>query len=76
MKKRVYLDHAATTPVHPDVLAEMLPFFTEAGANPSSLHAEGRQARAGLDRARDRVAAALGVARKSAARSHNLPHVS
>ena len=64
MKKRIYLDHAATTPVHPDVLAEMLPFFTETGHNPSSLHAEGRQARAGLDQARDRVAAALGVARK------------
>jgi cysteine desulfurase len=64
MKKRIYLDHAATTPVHADVLAEMLPFFTEAGHNPSSLHAEGRQARAGLDRARDRVAAVLGVGRK------------
>lgn len=64
MKNRIYLDHAATTPVHPDVLAEMLPYFTQAGYNPSSLHAEGRQARAGLDRARDRVAEALGVSRK------------
>jgi cysteine desulfurase len=64
MKKRVYLDHAATTAVDPDVLAEMLPFFTETGHNPSSQHAEGRRARAGLDRARDRVAAALGVGRK------------
>lgn len=64
MKKRIYLDHAATTAVNVDVLAEMLPFFTDLGHNPSSLHAEGRQARAGLDRARDRVAAALGVARK------------
>jgi cysteine desulfurase len=64
MKKRIYLDHASTTPVHPDVLAEMLPFFVDVGHNPSSLHAEGQQARAGLDRARDRVAAALGVTRK------------
>jgi cysteine desulfurase len=64
MKKRIYLDHAATTPVHSDVLAEMLPFFTDSGHNPSSLHTEGRRARAGLDRARDRVAAALGVGRK------------
>jgi cysteine desulfurase len=64
MKTRIYLDHAATTAVHPDVLAEMLPYFVEAGHNPSSLHAEGRRARAGLDTARDRVAAALGVARK------------
>ncbi|MGA7745520.1 MAG: cysteine desulfurase family protein [Candidatus Aquilonibacter sp.] len=64
MKNRIYLDHAATTAVHPDVLAEMLPYFGEVGHNPSSLHAEGRRARAGLDAARDRVAAALGVARK------------
>jgi cysteine desulfurase len=64
MKKRIYLDHASTTPVHPDVLAEMLPFFVDVGHNPSSLHAEGQQARAGLDRARDRVAAVLGVTRK------------
>ncbi len=64
MKKRIYLDHAATTPLNADVLAEMLPYFIESGHNPSSLHAEGRRARAGLDRARDRVAAALGVARK------------
>jgi cysteine desulfurase len=64
MKKRVYLDHAATTPVHPDVLEAMLPYFGDVGHNPSSLHAEGRRARAALDFARDRVAAALGVARK------------
>ena len=64
MKNRIYLDHAATTPLHPDVLAEMLPYFIESGHNPSSLHAEGRRARAGLDRARDAVAQALGVARK------------
>jgi cysteine desulfurase len=42
----------------------MLPCFTEQGHNPSSLHAEGRRARAALDRARDRVAAVLGVHRK------------
>jgi cysteine desulfurase len=64
MKNRIYLDHAATTAVHPDVLAEMLPYFGEVGHNPSSLHAEGRRARAALDTARDRVAAALGVTRK------------
>jgi len=45
-------------------LAEMLPYFIESGHNPSSLHAEGRRARAGLDRARDRAAEALGVTRK------------
>jgi cysteine desulfurase len=64
MKKRIYLDHAATTPVHPDVLEAMLPYFSDAGHNPSSLHAEGRRARAALDFARDRVASALDVSRK------------
>lgn len=64
MIDRIYLDHAATTPVDPAVLAEMLPHFTDAGYNPSSLHAEGRRARAALDAARDRVATALGVSRK------------
>jgi cysteine desulfurase len=58
---RIYLDHAATTPVRADVLAAMLPYFAEAGFNASSLHAEGRSARAGLDAARERVARALGA---------------
>lgn len=59
--ERIYLDHAATTPVRPEVLAEMEPYFARLGYNPSSLHAEGRAARAGLDRARERVAAVLGT---------------
>jgi len=46
------------------VLEAMTPYFGPVGYNPSSLHAEGRQARAALDDARDRVAAALGAARK------------
>ncbi|MHB8462531.1 MAG: cysteine desulfurase family protein [Vulcanimicrobiaceae bacterium] len=62
MNERIYLDHAATTPVREEVLAEMLPWF--ASYNPSSLHAEGRRARAALDRARDEVAALLGASRK------------
>lgn len=56
---RTYLDHAATTPVSPAVLAAMLPFFES--ANPSSLHAEGRAARAAIDSARSTVARALGA---------------
>lgn len=63
MHSRIYLDHAATTPVARDVLAAMLPYFSDAGFNPSSLHAEGRRARAALDEARDRVARSLGAAR-------------
>jgi len=57
--ERAYLDHAATTPMRPEVLDAMLPWLSS-GGNPSSLHAEGRRARAGLDDARARVAAALG----------------
>lgn len=62
MIERIYLDHAATTPVRDDVLAAMLPWF--ASYNPSSLHAEGRRARAALDEARDAVALLLGATRK------------
>jgi cysteine desulfurase len=62
MSRRVYLDHNASTPVHPEVLAEMLPFFSERFGNPSSVHGFGREARAGLDTARERVARFLGVA--------------
>jgi|RhiMetdeSRZDD1v2_1073273.scaffolds.fasta_scaffold59209_6 cysteine desulfurase len=62
MSRRVYLDHNASTPVHPEVLAEMLPYFSEAFGNPSSVHGFGRDARAGLDTARERVARFLKVA--------------
>jgi cysteine desulfurase len=55
------LDRAATTPVHGDVLAAMLPYFTERSGNPSSLHAAGRLARRGLETARERVAEAVGA---------------
>jgi cysteine desulfurase len=55
----IYLDHAATTPVHSDVLAEMLPYFTECYGNPSAIHSVGMAARDGVDRARAQVAAAL-----------------
>jgi cysteine desulfurase len=62
MSRRVYLDHNASTPVHPEVLAEMLPYFAESFGNPSSVHGFGREARAGLDMARERVARFLKVA--------------
>jgi cysteine desulfurase len=57
----IYLDHAATTPLRPEVLEAMLPYLTEHFGNPSSLHAVGRRARQGLDNAREEVAAALGA---------------
>ncbi|HEY0443089.1 MAG TPA: cysteine desulfurase family protein [Candidatus Limnocylindrales bacterium] len=57
----IYLDHAATTPMRPEVLDAMMPFLTEAFGNPSSAHAFGRTARAALDEAHERVAARLGA---------------
>jgi cysteine desulfurase len=59
--KIVYMDHAATTYVKKEVLEEMLPFFTENFGNPSSLYSLGRKTRAAIDKARERVAKALGA---------------
>jgi cysteine desulfurase len=57
----VYLDHAATTPCDPEVLAVMLPHFTEAFGNPASVqHARGRAASDAVERARAQVARLLG----------------
>lgn len=58
---RIYLDHAATTTARPEAVAAMVPLLT-GGFNPSSLHAEGRAARAALDDARAAVARVLGAA--------------
>ena len=54
--KQVYLDYSATTPVKDEVVKEMLPYFTEAYGNPSSIYSIGVNAKAGLDLARQRVA--------------------
>ena len=59
--KRVHLDHNATTPLRPEARAELMRSLDDLGGNPSSVHAAGRAARAELDEARERVAAALGV---------------
>ncbi|HEY7063260.1 MAG TPA: cysteine desulfurase NifS [Chloroflexota bacterium] len=60
MPEPVYLDHAATTPVRPEVLEAMLPYFGGQYGNPSSIYGLGREARQAMDRARDGVAAVLG----------------
>ena len=60
----IYLDHAATTPVDAQVLQAMLPYFTEAYGNPSSIHRAGRAALEALDDARETLAAVLGANRK------------
>jgi cysteine desulfurase len=62
MPDRIYLDHAATTPVRPEVRDAMLPFLGEESfGNPSSAHALGRSARAAVEHAREQVAAAVGA---------------
>ena len=55
----VYLDHAGTTPLAPEVLRAMTPYFTELFGNPSSIHTVGQEARYALDEARERVARVL-----------------
>ncbi len=61
MNKRIYVDHAATTAVLPEVLEEMIPYFCENPGNPSSIYAEGRSARKAVEEAREKVACAIGA---------------
>lgn len=61
MPEPVYFDHAATTPVKPEVLEAMAPYFGARFGNPSSVHRWGRDARVALDEARERLAACLGA---------------
>jgi cysteine desulfurase len=58
--RRVYLDNNATTPVLPEVLATMQPYFGEHFGNASSIHHHGQETRAAVERARESVAAVLG----------------
>ncbi len=57
----IYLDHNATTPLAPEVFDAMRPYLERHHGNPSSIHAAGREARAAIDEARDRLAAILGA---------------
>ena len=63
-KKHIYMDHAATTYVKPEVLSEMLPYFTEHFGNPSSLYSISRDTQMAIDEARGRVAKALNAERE------------
>jgi cysteine desulfurase len=63
MNRRVYLDHNASTPVHPEVLQAMLPYFSERFGNPSSVHGFGREARDGMETAREQIADFLKVSK-------------
>ena len=57
--RMIYLDHAATTPVKPEVLETMLPYFTEMFGNASTIYTLGRESKKAIEEARDKVAAAL-----------------
>jgi len=59
--KRIYMDHSATTPLDPQVLQAMLPFFSEKFGNASSLHSFGLEAKEALEDSRERVAKLLGA---------------
>ena len=61
VNRRVYLDHSASTPVDPRVVAAMLPFLTKTFGNPSSVHFFGQEVRAAVDRARREVANLIGA---------------
>lgn len=58
---RIYLDHAATTPVDPRVIEAMLPYFGERFGNPSSVHAHGRETKVAVEAARESVAKLFGA---------------
>jgi len=59
--EKIYLDHNATTPLHPEVLEVMLPALRDNYGNPSSVHSFGRTSRVQLDEARDKVASLIGA---------------
>lgn len=79
MKRKIYLDYAATTPVDPGVLKAMFPYFTERFGNSVSLHGFGEEAKKALEKARLIMAKALNAKNKdeiiftsSATESNNL----
>ena len=59
--KRTYMDYAATTPVHPDVVKAMLPYFQDIFGNPSSVHSCGQDAKVAVEASRAKLAAFLGA---------------
>ena len=59
--QRIYLDYAATTPVHPDVVKAMVPYFAEVFGNPSGIYADGQEAKGAIEEARAKVADFIGA---------------
>ena len=62
--ERIYLDHAATSPIHPNVLEKMVPVMEEVFGNPSSIHSFGRDSRRLLDEARETIASVINASAK------------
>ena len=60
--KQIYLDHASTTPVRPEVVEAMLPYFTEQFGNPSSIYPLGQEASDAVADARETLAGLIGAA--------------
>ena len=59
--RRIYLDYAATTPTHPEVVKAMLPYFTDVFGNPSSIYSYGQEAKGAIEEARVKVADLIGA---------------
>lgn len=59
--KTIYFDHAATTPVHKEVIKKMMQVLENTFGNPSSIHSEGRQARLRIEQAREQIAKVIGA---------------
>ena len=59
--RRIYLDHAATTPTHPEVVKAMLPYFTDVFGNPSTIYSYGQEAKGAIEEARAKVAELIGA---------------
>jgi len=59
--KRIYLDHNSTTPLHPEVLEAILPYYKEAFGNPSTIYSFGQETRKATDEAREKVANLIGA---------------
>jgi len=59
--KRIYMDYAATTPMHPEVAEAVRPYFSDNFGNPSSIHSFGREAKKAIDDARDGIAGFIGA---------------
>ncbi len=59
--RRIYLDHAATTPTRPEVVKAMLPYFTDIFGNPSSIYSSGQEAKGAIEEARAKIASFIGA---------------